>query len=151
MPRFEVGKVYKLNRLFSDREDGKDAKRRYFLYLGNSSEFLSNPIFVYVATSTTRLAQFADGEKRAGENFIRFCAGSYGFSEDCVVCLDDLKTYMTEPLFASYEPEEKGMLDEHMLRRVYEKILASKRISKKIKCDIHECFNKILSGLRMPR
>lgn len=152
MPKFEVSCIYKFRKSFTERDDGEDAKKRYFLYLGNTSEFLSNPITVYVATSTTQLKQFGPSGEKANTNFLRFSAGSYGFTDDCVICFDEIKTYMTEPMFESYEPEEKGRInDKEVLSKIYGLILQSKRISKIVKYDIHSCFNKIITGLKMPK
>lgn len=59
---------------------------------------------------------------------------------------------MTEPEFDGYMPAETGRInDKDLLRRIYDKILLSKRISKIIKRDIHTSFNKIAMGLKMPK
>lgn len=152
MPKYKVGAIYKLKKPFSDREDGSEAKRRYFLYLGNTSDFSSTTLFVYVATSTMQLAHFEHGGKNSASNFMLFKAGCYGFTDNCVICFDEIKTYMTEERFSSYEPEEKGQLDKEMLKTVYSKILESNKVSKAVKTDIHNCFNKIgVFGLKMPK
>ena len=150
-PKYKVGAIYKLKRSFSDRKDGKDAKKRYFLYLGNTSELWASSLYVYVATSTTQIAQFETGGEKASASFLKFNAGSYGFTADCVICFDEIKTYMTEECFDKYEPEEIGQLDAKMLKKVYSKILESNRVSKAVKIDIHSCFNRIsITGLKMP-
>ena len=46
----------------------------------------------------------------------KYNAGSYGFTKDCIICFDDVKTYMNENFFSSYEPEEVGRItDENVL------------------------------------
>lgn len=150
MPKYSVGVIF--HRPFSVREDEGDAKERYFLYLGNTSEFLSKPITVYVVTSTTQLKWFEPGGEKEESNFLKFSAGAYGFTKDCVIYFDDLISYMTEPEFDGYMPEETGRInDKDLLRRIYDKILLSKRISKIIKRDIHTSFNEIVTGLKIPK
>lgn len=151
MPKYKVGAVYKFKKTFTDRVDDLEAKERYFLYLGNTSEFIYSPITVYVVTSTTQLQQYETGGEKEKSNYLRFSQGTYGFTKDCIICFDEIKTYMTEPIFESYEPEECGVIeDKELLKRIYEKILQSNRISKIIKRDIHNCFNTKVTGLKMP-
>lgn len=152
MPKYKVGAIYKFHKPFTDREDDLDAKERYFLYLGNTSEFVFTPITVYVVTSTTQIKQYEKDGDKENSNYIKFTAGTFGFTKDCIICFDELKTYMTEPIFESYKPEEIDVIkDKELLKRIYDKILQSKRIPKIIKRDIHDCFNKIVTGLKLPK
>ncbi len=53
----------------------------------------------------------------------------YGFTKDCIICFDDVKTYMNENFFSSYEPEEVGRItDENVLNQILEKINKSPKI-----------------------
>lgn len=145
MAKYNVGSIYKTANPYTDRDDDEDAKNRYFLYLGNTSELIDNPIQVFVATSTTQLQHFKKGGDKEHSNFLEFNAGSYGFTRDCIICFDDVKTYMNENFFSSYEPEEVGRItDENVLNQILEKINKSPKISKIIKKDIKNCFEKII-------
>ncbi len=151
MPKFQVCKVYKFQKDFSDRFDEEDAKKRYFLYLGNTSEFLSNPVIIYAVTSTTQLDKYKPGGEKYNSNFLEFKAGTYGFTDDCVICFDEIKN-MSEAIFESYQPEEKGIIDDKdLIVRIYDKILQSRKVSKIVKDDIHNCFNTLVMGLKRPK
>ena len=123
------------------------------MYLGRTS-ITGSPVFALLCTTTTQLHYYETGGERSGHLIVRFREGEFGFERDCVLDLDgSFYSDLEESLLIRYESdiEIKGKLPEQKLREIYNLILRSKRISKKIKRDIHHSFNMAgIKGLKRP-
>lgn len=150
MPDFSCGKVYRTNRPFSGREDGRDAKPTWFICLGKTPIFES-PLFLYVIRTTTQIDHFKPEGNRAGVPHVDFKMGECGFTEHCVAAIDDFIDNMTADAFSSLDPVEMGTLSETKAHSLYNMILASKKIMPRAKVLIHDGLGSIVSGLPMPK
>lgn len=127
---FKIGSVYKTNKLFSSYD--KNAKHRYFIYLGSTDKTLG-PLFLYFVTTTTKI-------HKKSEILYTFKAGEYGFTRDCIIIDSDIKTDMDESVFNAYEPVYISQIPNNILSVIYKNIQKSKAISNIIKNDIKYNF-----------
>jgi len=146
----KLGSVF-IWRNFPFQGDGK-VKDRYFIYLGKS-RYPDNPIMVFLITATSRVHYYEEGEIRIRHNYIKFKSGQFCFAKDCIVDVDSIDN-LKEMDFLNHKKdiEEKTVLTEFILKKIYNLILKSKYISMKIKQDIHTNYNfDGITGLRNPR
>jgi hypothetical protein len=147
----KVGTVF-IWRDFPFQRDGI-VKDRYFIYLGKSRD-PDNPIMVFLFTATSQVHYYEEWGSRTGHNYIKFKSGQYCFTEDCIVDVDSIYNNLKETDFLNHteDIEEKTVLTEFTLKRIYNLILKSKYISMKIKQDIHTNYNfDGITGLKNPR
>lgn len=148
---FEVGKLYRTQIPFTSRDDGEDAHSRWLLYLGKSHSFDGYAI-VYLFSSTTQLHHFEDGGDRRNSNFKIYDKGTFGFTEKCAICFDDIIDYLTEKDIEAYNPVLMGTFTKDGLKEAYAKIQVSPRIKPLEKIDIHNNLGNIgVTGLTMPK
>ena len=150
MTEFEIGGIYRTENAFSGRMDGREAKSRWFIYLGKSGLF-EKPVLLYLLTATTQIHHFQTGGDKAGMNYVLFPAGCCGFEADCAVCADELIDNMSLSAFEQLVPVKKGKLSDQKAKELYEKIRNSRYIMRKIKVLIHDSLNAFVSGLPMPK
>lgn len=126
------------------------------MYLGKTP-ITSSPVFVLLCTTTTKLHYYERGGERSSHAFVRFRGGEFGFESDCVLDLDgSFYADIKETVFMKYKDqgdiEIKGNLIEQKLREIYNQILSSRMIPKRIKKDIHNSFNMAgITSLKKPR
>ncbi len=146
-----VGTVFRWDQ-FPFPKFSSEEKPRWFIYLGKSSIF-ETPIFAYMCTTTSKTQYYKIGGSRDSNPHIIFRSGEYGFIEDCIL---DLKTgfysqITLKQLETNPDIEIKDVLCEVMLRRIYKLILSTQFIPRKIKNDIHDCYNLDgITGLKRP-
>jgi len=147
----KAGTVIKWNN-FPHPRFGKEIKTRWFICLGNSG-ILTEPVFIYLCTTTTNLDDFKQGGKKERHTTCQFKANITPFEEDCVLDIDEgpypiPKSQITD----SIDIEIKGELDEQNMRMIYNHVVRSSRFSKKEKLDIHRSLNDAgITGLKMPK
>lgn len=124
-----------------------EIKRRWFVYFGDDGIF---GIYVYIFTTTTNF-------NRQDEDSILFKKGEYNFEEDCILnvglegynkilTIEDIKKYINNG-----DINKKDKLPENKIREIYNKVLKSRKLSRKIKISIHEALNRAnITGLKMP-
>jgi len=148
----DAGTVIKWNN-FPFPRIGDVIKPRWFVCLGSSGA-LSEPVFLYLYTTTTNIDDFEQGGKRERHTHCHLRASDTPFDEDCVLDIDvDMYTPTESQVIKDLKNiEVKGRLNEQYMRMIYNLIIRSSKISKKIKIDIHDSFNKIgITGLKMPK
>lgn len=146
----KLGSVF-MWRNFPLQEDGK-VKDRYFIYLGKSC-YTDNPIMVFLITATSRVHYYEEGGNRTHHNYIEFKAGQFCFTKDCIFDVN-FTDHLEEINFLNHKEdiEEKTVLPESILKKIYNLILNSKTISQKIKKDIYINYNLGgITGLRNPQ
>lgn len=124
-----------------------EIKRRWFVYFGDDGIF---GIYVYIFTTTTNF-------NRQDEDSIIFKKGEYSFIEDCIlnIGIDGYNKILTKEDIEKYinngDINKKSKLTENKIREIYNKVLKSKRLSRKIKIFIHDALNRHgIKGLKMP-
>ena len=151
---FRTGCLYRTNKPFSSREFDMDAHSRWLLYLGKSSSF-DCKVVVYVFSATTRLEHFLEGGDKATSQHRKYKKGQFGFTDDCVICFDDIIDYLTEKDLEKYEPVYKSSIkdiDENELKDIYNSIVKSPKIKFIEKLDIHNNLNNIgVKNLSKPK
>ena len=148
---FKTGCLYRTNKPFSSRDFEMDSHPRWLLYLGKSSSFDCR-IVVYSYSPTTQLWHFENGGDKEKSPHIKYNKGQYGFTEDCVICFDDIIDYLTEQELETYEPLYINSFDENELRKIYECILKSDKIKFIDKLDIHTNLSNInIKNLQKPK
>jgi hypothetical protein len=146
----QLGSVFVWNN-FPFREEGK-VKNRYFVYFGES-HYPDNPIKVFLITTTSRIYHYEEEGARKNHNYYRFKAGSFGFIEDSILDLDSYYD-IDKKEFEKYKGDitEQGKLPKDILINIYNLILKSKKISIKVKQDIHDNYNlEGIKGLKKPK
>ena len=136
---------------FPKQQDGK-VKDRYFLYLGKSC-FTDNPIMVFLITATSRVYYYEEDGNRTQHNYIKFKSGQYCFPKDSIIDVGSID-FLEEKYFLNHKEniEEKTVLPESILKKIYNLIISSRVISLKVKNDIHNNYNlNGISGLKNPR
>lgn len=97
--KLRIGDVFRAKEKVSNRDDGKEPKNRYFIYLGRSGIF-DVPVYVYPESPTTKDHDEDALKKLKCEHprtCIDFTPENSGFPEHCVLCLD-----FVEPQFENY-------------------------------------------------
>ncbi len=143
----DIGTVFTWDKFPYLRECNSLIKRRWFVHLGHSSAF-NNPVYIYIITTTTQLQHYESCNNRSNHLYIRFDAGRFGFEQKCILDIDGgFYSSITEEKFSYYKflCVKKGKFDDNTLRGVYNLLIKSQHISKKIKQDIHESLN--LAGI----
>ncbi|MBR0494884.1 MAG: hypothetical protein IJJ71_01750 [Treponema sp.] len=140
MPK--IGEVYKSAIPYSGRDDGAEAKLRYFIYLG-SSRIFDIPICYYFETTTTKGHDEAALERLKEQHpktCIDFKSTEKGFPDHCVLCLDyiDAKCQTFEK---DYKLEFQNFsISSEKLHEILVKLEAAD-ISPKDKKNIKESFS----------
>jgi hypothetical protein len=151
---FQIGTVFKWLNFPFTQYGNLDIKTRWFIYLGRSSK-LNTPVFLYIGTTTSQTQHYDKDGCRSNSNFIRYKAGEFGFDTDCVLDIDaDIYDYITESDFNRYSADHElvSVLPQDQIRRIYNKILQSNFIGKKIKMDIHSSLNLAgITNLKKPK
>ena len=149
----EVGAVFIWQSFPFSKFTQIEIKPRWFVYLGKTS-IISSPIFVLLATTTTQLHHYERGGERNDHSIAKFRSGEFGFEQDCVLDVGwSFYADIPESVFIEYKADIdiKGRLPEQRLREIYNLILKSERIAKKVKKDIHHSFNMAgIEGLKKP-
>ncbi|MGC9365527.1 MAG: hypothetical protein ACP5FK_00600 [bacterium] len=146
-----VGSVIKWSN-FPYPHHGNERKSRWFIYIGKTGIF-TNPICMYLCTTTTSLDDFKKGGKRESHLRVFFKSKSSPFDENCLLDIDE-KPYPFEEvrIFHNSDIEYKGDLEENKLREIYNKICKSNSYSFIVKKDIHKSLNSIgITGLKRPK
>jgi len=150
----DVGTVFTWDKFPYPGELNSPIKRRWFVYLGRSSTF-NNPVYIYIITATTQLRHYESYNNRSNHLCIRFDAGRFGFEQKCILDIDGgFYSSITEERFNYYKSSciKKGRFDENTLRGVYNLLIKSQYISKRIKRDIHESLNMAgITQLKQPK
>lgn len=148
---FEVGCLYRTNKPFSSRDFEMDAHPRWFLYLGRSDS-CDCRVVAYIFSSTTQIHHFMDDGDKKNSPYRKYAKGRYNFTEDCVICFDDIIDYLGEEDLIVYEPVFIDKFDNDELINVYNCILKSNKVKKIAKIDIHNNLSKIgISDLPAPK
>lgn len=114
---YKVGDVLKTTVPYTST--GKDAKNRWFVYLGKVN-FAQNPRNIFLFTTTTQIQKYKDDPKCV---YVEFKAKDSVFEEDCLLCLDSIEDSFTEDVFNDkYMPEYKDRLSEGKLIEIAQKI-----------------------------
>lgn len=131
---YKVGDVVKTTVLYTST--GKEAKKRWFVYLGKV-DFTQNPRNIFLCTTTTEMEKYKENKDCV---YVEFSPETSIFEEECLLCLDYLETSYTEDKFNEiYKPELKGRLTEEKLKEIARKIDKAD-LPKKIKNDILQSF-----------
>ena len=124
-----------------------EIKRRWFVYFGDDGTF---GIYVYIFTTTTNFNMQDDDS-------ILFKKGEYNFIEDCIlnIGIDGYSKILTKEDIEKYinngDIKKKSKLTENKIREIYNKVLKSKRLSRRIKMLIHDALNRYgIIGLKTP-
>ncbi len=129
MPKF--GDVFRTEKDYTST--GKEAKPRWFIYLGQVSCFES-PKNIYLCTTTTQMN--SQRYKNVGsDSLVYFYSRGGLFESDCLIYLEDIITQFTQNDFDEYEPVYKGNIGKDKIVEIIRK-LKSAGISNKIKKDI---------------
>ena len=81
----KVGSIF-IWKEFNQQADER-IKDRLFIYLGRSPAFI-DPIYAYIATTTSKIENYKNGERFSNNNIIWFKKGDCNFNRDCVLDLD---------------------------------------------------------------
>jgi hypothetical protein len=123
-------------------------KPRWFIYLGKTGVF-TNPVLIHLCTTTSQCRNFEPGGRFSDHDFIKYKAGQFGFECDCVVHLAGGIYSQPEANILATTIEEKGILSENEIHRLYKLIYKSPNISVKVKNDIHDsCNREGITGLK---
>lgn len=130
-----------------------EIKARWFVYLGDSGYF-SQVLIAYICTTTSQTHHFETGGDRESHDHFLFKKSPHSpFEDDCALDFDE-RPHSVEKARLENNPniEQKGRLDDHTLRIIYNRVLRSRAYSKVILRDIHESFNKAgITGLTRPK
>ena len=150
---FPAGTVFLWKNFPATRDPSATLKDRWFICLGRSEPSLV-PLFIYLCTTTSKVAEYAAGSLRHGHEYFVIRRGESCLPQDSVV---DLTTNFyaqitrDQMVTSSAQIEQKGSLSENLMRRLYKFVASSVSIPPKIKRDIHESFNLVgITGLKRP-
>lgn len=117
------------------------SKPRFFVYLGRT-QYGDTKDDVYLFTTTSHTEYFDAGRKRADHLIVPFKQGEYGFSEDCVLDLDEKPHALTPPDIERCKKDIQYLdtLPTQKLREIYEKINRSNNQAGYVRSDIHNSF-----------
>lgn len=135
MLEYTVGDVFRTELPFS--ENGKNAKPRWFIYLGKSC-MGTTPVFLYIATTTTQADKY-----HADDILYTFCQGECGFTHDCILTYMDIKNYIDASLFESYKPIKISQVPKNILTQIWKKLKKIHKIKRQIKDDIRDSFRLV--------
>ena len=92
---------------------------------------------VFLITATSRVHYYEEGGNRTHHNYIEFKAGQFCFTKDCIFDVNFID-HLEEINFLNHKEdiEEKTVLPESILKKIYNLILNSKTIS-------HISFKKV--------
>lgn len=147
----KAGTVIKWNN-FPHPRYGKEIKARWFICLGDSGT-ITEPVFTYLCTTTTKFDDFKQGGKRERHTTCQFKANITPFEEDCILDIDEGPYSIRKSQIANnVDIEIKGELKEQDMRVIYNRIVRSSRFSKMVKIDIHRSFNDAgITGLKISK
>lgn len=149
----EVGTVIKWNNFPYPRYSNKN-KPRWFICAGFSGYF-AQVSEVYLYTTTTQLNHFKKFGIRSSHSYFIFQCNHYTvFDQDCAIDFDEgpYNLAITQLEQKKDDIEVKGKLNEQTLRMIYNKLLSSRFISRKILMDIHDSYNKVgIKNLKKPK
>lgn len=113
-----VGDVVKISKPYS--AIGDDEKLRWFVFLGRL-DFSQNPRNAYFCTTTTQIKKY---KRIKASSCVEFKANPDScFSEDCLLCLDEIESSFTEEDFvAKFNPEFKGRISDEKLKEIVQKV-----------------------------
>lgn len=131
MPKF--GDVFRTQKEYTST--GKEAKPRWFIYLGQVSYF-ETPKNIYLCTTTTQINSQRYKNVDSSSLIYFYCKDGL-FETDCLIYLDDIITNFTQEDFDKYLPIYKGNIGKDKILEIIRK-LKSVDISNKIKKDIFE-------------
>lgn len=131
----------------------KEIKTRWFLCLGKTGA-LENECYFFLVAGTTQLHHYEQGGDRCTHNYVKLPERTANLPRTTVFDLTgSLYTNITEKMIYTYKSKIQtvGKLPEDRLRQFYKLMINEKRISKKIKQDIHLSFNNCgITGLKRP-
>lgn len=144
----KVGSIF-IWKEFNQQADER-IKDRLFIYLGRSPAFLE-PIYAYIATTTSKIENYKNGERFSKNNIIWFKKDECNFIKDCVLDLD-------RNFFSEVESNRIigktiiNIIPECKLKNIYEKIRNNNKIGIQIRLNIYDCFNRDkIFGLKKPK
>ncbi|MBE3092552.1 MAG: hypothetical protein IMZ51_02655 [Chloroflexi bacterium] len=143
-----VGSIF-IWKEFNQQADER-IKDRLFIYLGRSPAFI-DPIYAYIATTTSKIENYKNGERFSNNNIIWFKKGDCNFNRDCVLDLD--RNFFSEvELNKIVGKKIIGIIPENKLRNIYEKIKNNNKIGIQIRINIYDSFNRDkIFGLKKPK
>lgn len=129
MPKF--GDVFRTEKEYTST--GKEAKPRWFIYLGQVSCF-ETPKNIYLCTTTTQLKS-KRYQNLSPEYLVYFYKKNGIFESDCLIYLEDIITQFTQSDFDEYEPVYKGNIGNDKIIEIIKKLKLID-VANKIKKDI---------------
>lgn len=130
----KVGDVVKSTVLYTST--GKEPKCRWFVFLGRMN-FVESPRNIYLCTTTTEIDKYKAFKPSV---CVEFKAQSSCFTDDCLLCLDEIESNFTEEEFnKKYKPDLKGQVSDDKLHEIVTKIKKAD-LAPKIIRDILEAF-----------
>ena len=148
---FHVGQVLVWKR-YPFQRDGI-LKTRYFVYLGDSGN-CTCLVECYFISCTTRLQYYQDGGERSGHIILRVDAGTYRLPMDSIFDFDlSFDSHHKESL-QGYEADLSVLyqLDAVEIRKFYEHICRSPKISLRAKQDVYRSMEKSgITGICPPQ
>jgi hypothetical protein len=149
----KVGTVFRWNN-FPDNRYGEGNKARWFICVGFTGTFSPCPL-VYSYTTTTQLHHFSSGGIRDRHSHHIFKVSEHPcFEQDCAIDFHESPySIENDKLYDfSVDIEEKGVLQEQILRMIYKRTITSRQISYMVKMDIFTSFNQVgITGLKKPK
>ncbi len=143
----KVGSIF-IWKKFNQQADEK-IKDRWFIYFGRSPVFIE-PIYAYVATTTSKIEYYNNGGRLYNNNIVWFEKDEYNFNKDCVLDLD--RNFFKVELNKIIGKKIIDIIQEVKLRKIYDKIINSDKIPIENKNNIHDCFNRDkIFGLKKPK
>lgn len=133
MPK--IGDVFRTEKDYTST--GREAKPRWFVYLGRVSVF-EEPRNIYLCTTTTQISSVRY-KNLSSDSLVYFYRKDGLFESDCLLYLEDIISQFTEQKFKEYNPVYKGNIGNKKLSEIIRKI-KTVEISGKIKRDILESF-----------
>lgn len=131
----------------------EEIKTRWLVFVGRTS-IVENEAYCFLVAGTSHLQPYLAGGNRSNHNFVRIPAGMANLPKETIfditgsfysnILANTLESYKNQIRIA-------GELPTDQLRQLYNLILKENTISKKIKKDIQESYNRCgITGLKSP-
>lgn len=145
----EIGCIFKWKD-FPYQKDGI-IKDRYFIFMGRTSIFSLTTDY-YLFTLTAELNYYEKNSKRSNNLFILIKKGNYRLPEDSIIDIDvGLHTIQENKILNNNKIINLGQISEELIRKIYNFVIITKYISKKVRIDIYDSLNKSgIYGLKKP-
>ena len=145
----QIGRLFLWNNFPYPKDNSQ--KTRLFIFLGKSNIFLP-PIVAYIITFTSQTQHYNPSSDREKNTIVKFKEGEFSLDKDSVADLDnDFFDFILESeINTCSDIKIISQVTNEKLKLIYKKLLQT-GISKKIKCDIHQCLNSAgVTGLKRP-